>query len=430
MPVCVKLLHVPNYFSPCCDFTLDIALAIALWAARRVLNAIRSFDSRQAAPFCNRLQDCFMRRYSFSGRAVVGGTFLLIFLVAAALVEPPQRSQALPVYARRYDVPCEACHTVVPALNATGLAFQANHFNWPGGPPRSRSGLALVPVSAMATYASFDNLTARTASSNFENLQVFLTDGFRLGRRGDGGYFIDDFADIHKAPGGVLGDAFVSIPVAGPAGQLAITMGQFTPISYQYDPLNDLTESLPATLANAVDGFAFADPQPGVRLDYFSNPGQAAGGDYVDIGVAFRGLLALNDESDVQGPEGVYLHAFRRPSDSSSVGVFGFANGGDYIAGAMGTCRWQSRVYLLAAGQVSHDRFGHSQIGTGEADYMVSSQLALIGRLETEAGEESATFPVFGVTYYPFRPQVIRLAAETTQERANRSMSFYVIAQF
>lgn len=371
-----------------------------------------------------------MRKRLLPGRAFLAGTLVLLSALTCALFTPPQPSQALPVYSRRYQVPCEACHTVPPALNATGLAFQANHFNWPGGPPRSRALLAQIPISGLATWDSFDNLTGQQTTSGFQTLQLFATDGFPLGRAGNGGYFVDDFVYVNGGTAGAFGNAFVSLPVAGPGGALSLTAGQFTPLMYQYDPLNSLTVSLPATIENSVGAFSFGDVHPGVRLDYFSNRGQeSADGDYLDIGVPFQGLLTANDQSDVEAPQGAYLHAFRR-TGGGSVGVFGFDNAGHYIAGAMGTYRWHNQVYLLATGQVSHDQFGHEQIASGEADYIVSSQLALTGRLETMNGEQSATFPVFGVTYYPFRPQVIRLAAETTQERANRSLTFSVFGQF
>lgn len=370
-----------------------------------------------------------MRMRSLPGRIAVA-TCGLIWIVLAALATPPQRSLALPVYARRYNVPCEACHTVAPALNATGLAFQANHFNWVGGPPRSRSGLALIPVSGIGKYDSFEGLTDHQTSSGFQTLQLFLSDGFNMGTPGTGGYLFDYFAYVNGGPAGALENAFVSAPVAGPNGRLALTIGQFSPMMYQYDQADNLTQSLPDALTQSVDGLDFADVHPGAELDYFSNRGGGtADGDYLSVGVPFAGNLDANQYSQVDGPHGVFLHAFRRERNSS-FGVFGFDGAGNSIAGALGTYQWRSKVYLLAAGQVSRDQFGHSQVGSAEADYFASSQFALTGRLETMSGEESATYPVLGATYYPFRPQLIRLEAETTQERANRSFTVYVFGQF
>jgi hypothetical protein len=366
----------------------------------------------------------------FQRRAFVLSTIALGIAALATFFLPQQPSQALPIFSRRYQVPCETCHSVPPALNAFGQAFQANHFNWPGGqgPARSKSLIAF-PVSALASYASFHDLTNHTTVSSYQNLQLFVSDGFHLGSLGDAGYFVDYFANVYHAQAGEFGDIFLSLPVTGNHGQLAITGGQFTPMMYQYDPLNSLTQSQPASLTQDVDGFSFSDPHPGIRLDYFNNQGGAsADGDYVSIGVPYIGQLATNSSSMVDGANGVFMQAFRR-TGGASLGAFGYDHSGHYIAGAMGTYHWKNSLYLLGIGSFSHDRFGHEQDLSLQADYIVSPQFALTGRLESMNGEESGTFPVLGVTYYPFRPQVIRLAAETTQERAQRSYTVFIFGQ-
>jgi hypothetical protein len=45
-------------------------------------------------------------------------------LVAAALVLAPRPAAAIPVFARIYDKPCSACHTVYPQLNPEGERFR------------------------------------------------------------------------------------------------------------------------------------------------------------------------------------------------------------------------------------------------------------------------------------------------------------------
>ncbi|HEX5322680.1 MAG TPA: hypothetical protein VFW40_02760 [Capsulimonadaceae bacterium] len=371
-----------------------------------------------------------MIKCAFRGRAVLSSTIVLGLVALSTFFLPQPSSQALPIFSRRYNVPCETCHSVPPALNAFGLAFQANRFNWPGGhgPGRSSSLLAF-PVSAMGIYSSFHDLTGNRTITDFQNLQLFVSDGFHLGSLGDGGYFVDYVAAVKNGRAGEFGDAFLSLPVVRNHGQLSVTAGQFTPMMYQYDPLNSLTQSLPAALTEAVDGFSFTNPGPGVRLDYFSNQGRdTAEGNYISVGVPFVGLLTTNSDSKVDGANGVFLQAFHR-AGTASLGLFGYDHSGHSIAGAMGTYHWRNKLYLVGAGQISHDEFGHTQVLSLEADGILSSQFAVTGRLETMNGEQSATFPVVGITYYPFRPQVIRLAAETTQERAHRSYTIFVFAQ-
>ena len=138
--------------------------------------------------------------------------------------------QALPIYARRYEVTCDTCHTVVPALNAFGQAFQANHFNWPGGhPPAHKLLLQAFPISGLATFSQTHLQGNGTTSGDFRTLELYLSDGFSLGGPRDGGYFVDDFAAINAVRAGNLENAFLSLPVAGAQGQLALTAGQYTP---------------------------------------------------------------------------------------------------------------------------------------------------------------------------------------------------------
>ena len=88
--------------------------------------------------------------------AGLGARLTLFALLALFLLLAAGRATALPVYARKYHVPCQTCHTVVPRLNPFGLAFQANHFNWPGG-----AAFALVAlVITLALLAGAGKLTA------------------------------------------------------------------------------------------------------------------------------------------------------------------------------------------------------------------------------------------------------------------------------
>lgn len=44
----------------------------------------------------------------------------------------PEDAQALPVFARNYDVPCSSCHSAIPRRNEYGDAFAYNGYQWPG----------------------------------------------------------------------------------------------------------------------------------------------------------------------------------------------------------------------------------------------------------------------------------------------------------
>src|SRR5438094_10594256 len=61
----------------------------------------------------------------------MSGRFLLP-LVAAALLSTPTSADALPAFARRFNLACGACHSAVPRLNAFGEALHENGFKPPG----------------------------------------------------------------------------------------------------------------------------------------------------------------------------------------------------------------------------------------------------------------------------------------------------------
>jgi hypothetical protein len=56
----------------------------------------------------------------------------LLVLVALGASLVPARVDALPAFARRFNLACGACHTAVPRLNAFGEAFHENGFKPPG----------------------------------------------------------------------------------------------------------------------------------------------------------------------------------------------------------------------------------------------------------------------------------------------------------
>ena len=57
---------------------------------------------------------------------------LVAALVAFATVLLPEPANALPVFARNYDVPCSSCHSAIPRRNEYGDAFAYNGYQWPG----------------------------------------------------------------------------------------------------------------------------------------------------------------------------------------------------------------------------------------------------------------------------------------------------------
>jgi hypothetical protein len=365
---------------------------------------------------------------------------LLLFAGGLLILSCP--GYALPVFAQRYGVDCDQCHSIPPRLNRFGLAFQANRYNWPGGKrPQTKAGrkpgLPVLPFSGLATSSVEDNRTEGKTTTEFHTLEMFVANGFGVGRpqagtRPQGGYFVDTLAAAREEDGrdGDLEKAFVSLPVLGRRGQGALTVGQFIPLSYQWDPNNQLTETLPFSLADEVDGFTFTDPVPGLRAEYFNHPGEeSADGNYLTVGVPFEGKLALNNHFRWGSSHGVYAHGFRRRG-VDSVGLFGFTNAGNYLGGVLVTHALSKKLYVLGVGALGHDSDGATNRLAVEGEYVASSRLAFTVDQESLGGHSSDLPFIAAVTYYPFKLPVIRLSLEMVQRKGDRSLTLFVRGQF
>src|SRR6266566_8942485 len=95
-----------------------------------------------------------------------------VWLLTLGLLVAGSPGYALPMFARQYGVDCNQCHSIAPRLNPFGLAFQANHYNWPGGKPSTSKAAAKseglgLPISGLATFSGEDNRTERTSTAHF-----------------------------------------------------------------------------------------------------------------------------------------------------------------------------------------------------------------------------------------------------------------------
>jgi len=63
--------------------------------------------------------------------------------MALAMLCMPRPAQAIPIFAQRYHLSCEACHSVLPELNAFGNAFRNRGYRLDGAPKHGTTILAL-----------------------------------------------------------------------------------------------------------------------------------------------------------------------------------------------------------------------------------------------------------------------------------------------
>lgn len=99
------------------------------------------------------------------GRLAVEGRRAATAVVAVVLVLAPRATHAIPVFARVYDKPCSACHTVYPQLNPEGERFRdrgLHGFTPAIAPIRVAPGLDVPGTLPLALSASVGDEIGKT----------------------------------------------------------------------------------------------------------------------------------------------------------------------------------------------------------------------------------------------------------------------------
>jgi len=358
-------------------------------------------------------------------------TLCLTAAIGAMLETKSPPARALPTFAHQNGVACNTCHSIAPKLNLNGLAFQANYFNWPGGPPPSvGKRWNSVPLSVLVTNTWGNSQNAPTGAQ-FKAIELFAAGGFSPYSGHGGGYWVDYLAGSKNGTRpGFLDGAWVAAPLAGPQGQLSMRIGQFSPINYQWDGISSLTQALPAALTDSVDNISFDSSTPAVSLEYFNNRGRkTANGLYIDAGMALGGHVTLNQDSHLYGPQGAYIHAFMRHGYESR-GIFAYRDGSATQEGLILTRQLTPQLSVLGIGAVGGDINGNQQHLSAQADYVVSPALACSARYDYIRGVVHDQYPVVALTYYPFNQHALRLTGESVMDGGNRSNTVYALVQF
>jgi len=136
----------------------------------------------------------------------------------------PVESLALPVFAHRYGLSCQACHTTVPHLNAFGMEFLRDGYRLP-------SNFVQQPVFPVALKVNLQY----SSEPDPNGLPKFIVDEVELLAGGTVSKHVSYRLEQYLVDGGEPGltrDAFVfftSRPAFGdPAPSLRLTGGQFT----------------------------------------------------------------------------------------------------------------------------------------------------------------------------------------------------------
>lgn len=294
----------------------------------------------------------------------------LITIGLAGLI--PGRAQALPVFAHRFGLSCQACHTTVPHLNAFGQAFARNGFRLPG---LRLNGAMPVALKVNLAYSSDSDPSGLPKAIVDE---VELLTGGALGNRVN--YFLEQYAIDGGRPG-LPRDAWVQYNAQN--SNAHVRVGQFTlPLPVDPETQRDTESRYLVYDQNAGENpFNFFDPRVGV--DAYTGGG--------DDGDGFH-LTALSsyDRRSGNPAAGIDLMGF----GAKSVGQFTLYayryQGQRRLRGTLdefyregaGARQRTGKFDLVAVLQHGHDTNADSSGGFAEAHYAFSPAFMAVARYD------------------------------------------------
>jgi hypothetical protein len=110
-------------------------------------------------------------------KRMTGLGWVLVLVAGAWLL--PNRSGAIPTFARKYNFNCIVCHTNYPRLNDFGELFRRNGYQLPGGEAEEKTILESPPPFSVRLVAGYDNDHFRHVAGA-QNLNLFEVDGIDL----------------------------------------------------------------------------------------------------------------------------------------------------------------------------------------------------------------------------------------------------------
>lgn len=187
----------------------------------------------------------------------------LVLTVMAVFVWSARPAVAIPVFAHRFNLQCQACHTVVPHLTPFGEDFRANGYRIGALKPRPAFPIA---VKLQAAYSSAPPDPAAPLPKTILDEVELLAAG-TLGTRG--AYFIE----IYAVDGGFPGRAREvwagsRLSPAGAAVPINVRAGQFSlPLPLDPESFRETTDHYAIwDQTGGESTFNFFQPKMGVQL--------------------------------------------------------------------------------------------------------------------------------------------------------------------
>jgi hypothetical protein len=352
----------------------------------------------------------------------------------------PNQVDAVPYFARQYEVECGMCHISPPKLNQFGEDFLARGFRMPRVVPTRRTW----PFAVWATGRSHSDLSHDRARALPNRVEIISGGG--VGKTG-AFYFVEwlpvsqevDGAGRRVARHGRFEDVFISIPT----GPVDVVVGQYRMLS-QVDVSRRLSISEPVAFAAGLAGqpalssrltalrsFSLSGRSPAVRvMHHLQREGQrAANGLYSSVTVPMAGEFVIpltarvrrerNFEFELR-PKGVLLESFYRHG-LSTLGAHTFLGDERRQVGAVGVYNRGPFFSTLALGH-AREITGRTETRVSwENEYIPRDWFSLGLRLDDRTGPNRplAVIP-FGNLQFPLTQYTLRIAAEFQQQRDNR----------
>lgn len=293
--------------------------------------------------------------------------FVLVTILTALLA--PKPAAALPVFAHRFGLSCQACHTTVPHLNAFGEAFARNGFRL----PHPAQGIVPVAVKVNLAYTS-DGDPSGLPKGVVDEVEI-LTGG-SLGPRLN--YFFEQYAIDGGRPG-LPRDAWVQYN----DGERHVRAGEFT-LPLPVDPETErdtLAHYLVYDQAVGSNPFNFFDPRIGVE----AYVGDAGGGDGVHVAA-----LSSYDRQSGDPVSGIDLMGYAAKNFGTAT-LFAYRYQGQrrpdgrpdaFFRQGFGAGERIGKFNLTGVLQRGHDAFADSSGGFAEAHYTFSPSLMAVARYD------------------------------------------------
>jgi hypothetical protein len=142
---------------------------------------------------------------------------LIVFALFLITVWNAAKSEAVPVFARKYQTSCQTCHTAFPRLNPFGEAFRMNGHQWPGPIEAEQEHAKDNPVKlgAEAYKRVFPDAVWPSTLPALPPISMIASSGFTYEKGDSGSTGTFDQPTLELQATGTFGDN-VSFFIAGP----------------------------------------------------------------------------------------------------------------------------------------------------------------------------------------------------------------------